>query len=607
MMLIDKGLRFENAVNEDLVLTVRYVKLQEAVGVWDYLHDKTGLYSDKVYRIVDCNSTTGMCTISAEAFVGYKQVTDRAEFFNLSIQDGDTVYSYSDVYNNLLSSDVILSESKEVSPNISYLKAELQPADVSQFIPITNAGGAGNSGTSVPASQYEMYYKAEMPMVTVKVVDKFLAEDNSVENTIVRLTEEISEGSIVEYNALSPIPEGYSLLGDSTKNMTAVPDLVVEFQYRKVINSTPTPSSKPTATPTPEPTQIPQPTIIPEPSPSPKPTATPTPTPSPKPTATPTPESTQIPQPTIKPETTPFPEPTSNPEPTPSPEITPTPEPVVMPSQSPEPTKIPQPTIIPEPSPSPKPTATPTPSPKPTATPTPSPKPTATPTPSPKPTETPSIESEIEQEGRKITLNGYVYYKDGTPIANKLIEVHSEPRYAVTDENGYYEIKDVSVGNHEFTIYSGVDNTSEQIVSCDLLVDELYDDTVVLTFKAKDCEVNIDTSLTNILQIDAILPLYELSVVDKYIIEAEQPVVVLAFGGYLTETYDSCESAVGCVNVIEYCEVRDIAILPEGAQYFYSAKVPKGFEVDEENKSGIVNKHLTIEFLYRKRSLRKNK
>jgi len=175
-----KGLRYENVVNEDLELTVRYVKLQEAVGVWDYLHDKTGLFSEKVYRIIDCDSTTGTCTISAESFVGYNQVNDTATFFELSTTDGNTINLFADVYNNELPSEVILSESKEVNPNISYLKAELQPTDISQFIPIDNNGGVSNGGTSLVDSQYEMYYKAMMPKVTLKVVDEYLDENSSV-------------------------------------------------------------------------------------------------------------------------------------------------------------------------------------------------------------------------------------------------------------------------------------------------------------------------------------------------------------------------------------------------------------------------------------------
>lgn len=55
---------------------------------------------------------------------------------------------------------------------------------------------------------------------------------------------------------------------------------------------------------------------------------------------------------------------------------------------------------------------------------------------------------------RFVTVRGTLKYSDGTPIANKKIELHSEVKTVYTDKDGNYEFKEVETGEHTLTIYS---------------------------------------------------------------------------------------------------------------------------------------------------------
>lgn len=177
-----------------------------------------------------------------------------------------------------------------------------------------------------------------------------------------------------------------------------------------------------------------------------------------------------------------------------------------------------------------------------------------------------------EDAARFVTVKGYITYTDGTPIANKRIEIHSTPRYTVTDENGYYEIKNVAVGDHKFKIFA--DDTDTPLVTCDLSVTKPDEDTVKVTFKTDDCEVETDTSVTDVLKIDAILPLYKITVKDEY--------------------YDG--------TILEKSDIRVEKTVKSGDSYSFDALNPDGYTVTSALKyEGVALSNLTLVFKYTKK------
>lgn len=54
--------------------------------------------------------------------------------------------------------------------------------------------------------------------------------------------------------------------------------------------------------------------------------------------------------------------------------------------------------------------------------------------------------------GRKIHLAGQILYTDGTPAANSLVQLHSEPRETYTDRAGRFFFDSVETGNHTVTV-----------------------------------------------------------------------------------------------------------------------------------------------------------
>lgn len=177
-----------------------------------------------------------------------------------------------------------------------------------------------------------------------------------------------------------------------------------------------------------------------------------------------------------------------------------------------------------------------------------------------------------EDAARFVTVKGYITYTDGTPIANKRIEIHSTPRYAVTDEFGYYEIKNVEVGDHKFKIFA--DDTDTALVTCDLSVTKPNEDTVKVTFKTDDCEVETDTSMTDVLKIDAILPLYKITVKDEY--------------------YDE--------TTLEKSVTRTEKTVKSGDSYSFEALNPDGYTVTSALKyEGVALSNLTLVFKYTKK------
>lgn len=114
-----------------------------------------------------------------------------------------------------------------------------------------------------------------------------------------------------------------------------------------------------------------------------------------------------------------------DPEPTPEPD----PEPEITPEPEPEP-------VIPEPEPQPEPT--------------PEPAPVDEPTPAPAPVVKPEIiPLEVEKPVIIGTVKGILKMKDGKPLANARLELHSKPLVTYTDNKGYFEFKDVPLGAHK--------------------------------------------------------------------------------------------------------------------------------------------------------------
>lgn len=175
-----------------------------------------------------------------------------------------------------------------------------------------------------------------------------------------------------------------------------------------------------------------------------------------------------------------------------------------------------------------------------------------------------------DNTARFVTVKGYITYADGTPIANKVIEIHSSPRTTTTDANGYYEIDNVEVGDHTFTIFEDAAKTIK-LATADIVVSTPNNDTVTVTFKDTDTEVNTDTSQSNVLKIDAILPLYNLKVVDEYYTDGS----------------------------LEKSETRVDTTLKKGDTYSYSALSPDDYTLEGSvTYAGTITENTILTFKY---------
>lgn len=67
-------------------------------------------------------------------------------------------------------------------------------------------------------------------------------------------------------------------------------------------------------------------------------------------------------------------------------------------------------------------------------------------------------------------VSGILKDENGKPIANKKVELHSEPRYTYTDANGCFEFKNVELGEHTLKVFNN-DNTL--ICELSLTVDKI--------------------------------------------------------------------------------------------------------------------------------------
>ncbi len=173
---------------------------------------------------------------------------------------------------------------------------------------------------------------------------------------------------------------------------------------------------------------------------------------------------------------------------------------------------------------------------------------------------------------RLVTVKGYLTYKNGEPVANKKIEIHSTVRTAITDADGYYEIRNVETGSHKFTLFN---DDGTDLITCDLNITKSGQDTVSVTYKMEDVDVSIDLSVADVLEIDGVLPLYKLQVFDKY--------------------YDEN-------NQLMKSELREsLTAVKAGKAYSYDSLSPKGYSItSEKNYSGVVTGDTEVIFTYKK-------
>ena len=75
----------------------------------------------------------------------------------------------------------------------------------------------------------------------------------------------------------------------------------------------------------------------------------------------------------------------------------------------------------------------------------------------------PDEDTPDEPTDRFVTVKGTLKYTDGTPVANKRIELHSDVKVAYTDENGSYEFTEVEVGEHKLTIFYDNGNAMAEV------------------------------------------------------------------------------------------------------------------------------------------------
>lgn len=173
---------------------------------------------------------------------------------------------------------------------------------------------------------------------------------------------------------------------------------------------------------------------------------------------------------------------------------------------------------------------------------------------------------------RLVTVKGYLTYKNGEPVANKKVEIHSEVRTAITDADGYYEIRNIEAGNHKYTVFN---DDGTDLITCDLNIAKSGQDTAEVTYKMRDTEISIDFPSADVLEIDAVLPLYKLQVFDQY--------------------YDEH-------NRLVKSELREsLTAVKAGTAYSYDALSIEGYTLtSEKNYSGVVLGDTEVIFTYKK-------
>lgn len=73
-----------------------------------------------------------------------------------------------------------------------------------------------------------------------------------------------------------------------------------------------------------------------------------------------------------------------------------------------------------------------------------------------------SPENEVVNPNR-IDFGGQIFYTDGTPCANRVIELHSDPKRTTTDSEGVFHFKDVETGTHRLAMLDDSGQPEHQV------------------------------------------------------------------------------------------------------------------------------------------------
>ncbi len=70
----------------------------------------------------------------------------------------------------------------------------------------------------------------------------------------------------------------------------------------------------------------------------------------------------------------------------------------------------------------------------------------------------------------RIDFSGQIFYTDGTPCANRVIELHSDPKRTTTDSEGVFHFEDVETGTHKLSM---LDETGQPENQVEIQIDRL--------------------------------------------------------------------------------------------------------------------------------------
>ena len=81
-------------------------------------------------------------------------------------------------------------------------------------------------------------------------------------------------------------------------------------------------------------------------------------------------------------------------------------------------------------------------------------------------------------------VDGYLRDDNGNPIKNSKVEMHSDPMYTYTDENGYFKFEDVEIGDHTLKVFDASNNViCEFALNIDIEESDVKDNYVSDKFK----------------------------------------------------------------------------------------------------------------------------
>ena len=100
---------------------------------------------------------------------------------------------------------------------------------------------------------------------------------------------------------------------------------------------------------------------------------------------------------------------------------------------------------------------------------------------------------DYDEKEKRVTLQGYVTYSDGSPIKDKLIEISGkENKSDITDDTGFYRIDNILVGDYDYTLYNDVTTGSGILAKCGITVTK-KGGTVEVKYNSDDCKVDYVT------------------------------------------------------------------------------------------------------------------